>query len=576
MGIHFHVFVDDVLVIGDDAELTQRGMSMLEAEFAARGLLWAPHKRRGPCKCIEFLGLLICNTEGLRGVTITRKRRAKLFAEIEGWLDREPEDGDLTADPRELASFLGKLVFISQVVKGGRTYMQGMLGQFRGLVVDWQRGRVKPSAGVWRDLQVSPAFWRDLRWWKGHLDKRSLAPLGGSAQTAEAVLTGTDASNWGTGQVLWLDGAREEAALAFLHAERRRPINWRELLGIVRVCEVGGARLRGKTVLVETDNMAARGAAGKLSSKADDMQELVRRLMRLSEIHGFTLRVTHTPGEKLDRPDQTSRGDAIEESRFRLRGGEFARLSERYGPFTSFIGAERELARREGEEAPSDGRRRMWIHPTSSTVGSALRRVQESMAEDMKGRPTALALVPADGDPAWAKMLRHGLVVGGYPAGSPCLSAHTLSGWTDCTNRRPLLLVLFPRRRDSLVPVLYATRCVQKTDACTSAYPSCRVSRSQERVSRSHTQRPRVLSRLTSCSPTCCSLRLVHSSPPPQSLYLSDCSARPLARAVLSARCGPPVLPRSDRSTPCGRGRVPRPRSFVARWRPHPTSGHID
>ena len=84
-----------------------------------------------------------------------------------------------------------------------------------------------------------------------------------------------------------------------------------------------------------------------------------------------------------------------------------------------------------------------------------------------------------------------------------------------------------------------------------------------ERVSRSHTQRPRVLSRLTSCSPTCCSLRLVHSSPPPQSLYLSDCSARPLARAVLSARCGPPVLPRSDRSTPCGRGRVPRPRSFV-------------
>ena len=51
MGIHFHVFVDDVLVIGDDEALTQRGMSMLEAEFAARGLLWAPHKRRGPCRC---------------------------------------------------------------------------------------------------------------------------------------------------------------------------------------------------------------------------------------------------------------------------------------------------------------------------------------------------------------------------------------------------------------------------------------------------------------------------------------------------------------------------------------------
>lgn len=95
--------------------------------------------------------------------------------------------------------------------------------------------------------------------------------------------------------MLWLDGGREEASLAFTNAERRRPINWRELLGIVRVCEVGGERLKSKTVLVETDNMAAKGASSKLSSKSADMQELVRRLMRLSERHEFTLRVTQQP-----------------------------------------------------------------------------------------------------------------------------------------------------------------------------------------------------------------------------------------------------------------------------------------
>ena len=444
-GIHFYVFVDDVLVIGDNEELTRQGMAMLEVEFAARGLQWAPHKKRGPCRCIEFLGLLICNVEGLRGITITKKRRAKLAAEIESWMALEPEEGELAADPRELASFLGKLVFVSQVVAGDRTYMQGMLNQFKGLLVDWQRGQVKPSGGGWRELSISSAFWRDLRWWREHLDTRSLAPLVGYSRAAEAVLTGTDASNWGTGQVLWLDGGREEASLAFTHAERRRPINWRELLGIVRVCQLGGGRLKGKTVLVETDNMAAKGASSKLSSKSADMQELVRRLLRLSEEREFTLRVTHTPGSKLDRPDQTSRGDAVEESRFRLREGEFSRLDVLYGPFTSFIGAERELAGRQPAEAAKVERRRMWVHPTSSTVGSALRRVQESMVEFMGQRPTALALVPADGDPAWAKMLKHGLVVGHYPAGSPCLSAHTVSGWRDCTNRRPLSLVLFPR-----------------------------------------------------------------------------------------------------------------------------------
>ena len=75
--------------------------------------------------------------------------------------------------------------------------------------------------------------------------------------------------------------------------------------------------MRGKVLLVETDNMSAKDATRKLASKAADMQELIRRLYRLAEKHGFWLRVTHTPGVKLDRPDQTSRGDATEEPRMR-------------------------------------------------------------------------------------------------------------------------------------------------------------------------------------------------------------------------------------------------------------------
>lgn len=57
--------------------------------------------------------------------------------------------------------------------------VSAMLNQFKGLLVDWQRGQVKPSSGGWRELSVSAAFWRDLRWWREHLDTRSLAPLDG-------------------------------------------------------------------------------------------------------------------------------------------------------------------------------------------------------------------------------------------------------------------------------------------------------------------------------------------------------------------------------------------------------------
>ena len=220
--------------------MTREGMAMLEAEMEARRVQIAPNKSRGPCRCIELLlGLLLSNVEGTRGITITKKRRAKLAEEMASWMTKKPKAGGLEVDPRELASFLGKLVFVSQVVYGGRTYMQGMLAQFKGLIVDWRRGEVKPAEGRWGKMTVTEGFWRDLAWWRVNLCHQSLTPMDPEPKRAEAVITGTDASDWGTGQVLWLDGGREESVLQFTAAERQRPINWWELLGILRVCEPG-------------------------------------------------------------------------------------------------------------------------------------------------------------------------------------------------------------------------------------------------------------------------------------------------------------------------------------------------
>ena len=142
--------------------------------------------------------------------------------------------------------------------------------------------------------------------------------------------------------------------LEFTSAEQRRPINWRELLGILRVVEFFGERLRGRLVLIETDNMAAKCAASKLASSAPDMQELLRRLLEAAERWGIKLRFTHTPGVKLHRPDQTSRGDPVEEPRVRLIESEY-RLLEAEGPDhdRSFVCAVRhsgtELARGTGK-----------------------------------------------------------------------------------------------------------------------------------------------------------------------------------------------------------------------------------
>ena len=151
MGIHIYVFVDDFLIIGDSRGATIRGMEALEALFDELGLQWALHKRRGPARVMEFLGFLLINDpeKGFRSVGITEGRQSRLCHLVEECMRRRPSDRDESrgvaakAEPKELASLLGMLVFSSAAVPHGRTYMQGMLRQFGGLDVDWKRGVVK-------------------------------------------------------------------------------------------------------------------------------------------------------------------------------------------------------------------------------------------------------------------------------------------------------------------------------------------------------------------------------------------------------------------------------------------------
>ena len=151
--------------------------------------------------------------------------------------------------------------------------MQGMLRQFAGLEVDWVHGRVRTSGGAWGKVELNPSFWRDLAWWSSAIAVAQCKPMKAPPPGIAAV-TGTDASDLACGELVWLDGAREEVVMLFTQAERRRPINFRELLGVYRLLDRWGARLAGKTVLVDIDNTATVGATAGMFSSAEDMQEL--------------------------------------------------------------------------------------------------------------------------------------------------------------------------------------------------------------------------------------------------------------------------------------------------------------
>jgi len=454
-GVHVFVFVDDFLIVGDSEEAARAGGAALEWVLHELGIPWAPHKQRGPARCMEFLGLLLSNVPGHRCVALTEKRQRKLADQIDEWMMRKPSRvgiGAAVANVHELASFLGHLVFCAQVVPQGRTYMQAMLAQFSGLEVDWRRGAVRPTRGdsSWRKgVTLRDGFWRDLEWWSERLAHRNCVSMEMPSR-GEVAVCGTDASDWGTGQLLWEDGQRAEAVLRFTLTERARPINWRELLGILRVVELYGEELRGRSLLIEGDNTASLAAAENESSKAEDSQELVRRLVEATERFDLTVRFTHTPGVKLDRPDQTSRGDPVEEPRVRLIRGEYELLEGRFGPFSEFVGAERHYAKAPAAGAPP----RIWMHPAHTTVGSALRLLGERMS-DLGCKAEGVVIVPHDEGAKWWPLVRHFRVVGQWPEGSPHLEMSRVGGWTETRSRRASLILAFPRSAGTARPVTW-------------------------------------------------------------------------------------------------------------------------
>ena len=156
----------------------------------------------------------------------------------------------------------------------------------------------------------------------------------------------------------------------------------------------------------------------------------------MSERYSFTVRVTHTPGEKLDRPDQTSRGVATEEPRARVSAGLWREVEARWGPFDQFLGAERELGATVEPTGRMDAVERLWVHPTAATVGMALRRIGERLARSGGHGAVALALVPDDGEVAWDGLLRHGLVVGRVGVGEDVLDMNVLGQWQRCRTQR--------------------------------------------------------------------------------------------------------------------------------------------
>ena len=428
LGIKVIVFVDDFGVIADSREELEADMKKLEDYMAELKVQLSPWKTYGPSRHMELLGLQLCNIEGNRSISLPHSKVKKVLQLIKEFELLKPGD---VAKPLKVAALIGLLNFAAMVVDGCSIFLDRMYNQFRGVLIDWKRGLVKVDHRA-RYMRLKAEFFEDLRWWKTNVATRSSVPLLARGESeSDGVVSGTDASGWGAGQLVWLSGEREENQIEYCPWEKDQPVNWRELMSAVHILHEWGPRLAGRKLTIETDNMASYWCIKRRRARTGLMAELLRRLYTLAARWDVEIAITHTPGVKLIQNDRVSRGKEPAPPRQWLKQEVYAELDRKWGPFDSGMGAETEHALEPNELSPAGREEVLWYHPAHCSVAATLKLAWSRVAASRRteggmARRHVRGLVVV---PDWEHAAWNGLLGGMRKVWECAQGSHVLEEW---------------------------------------------------------------------------------------------------------------------------------------------------
>ena len=117
--------------------------------------------------------------------------------------------------------------------------------------------------------------------------------------------------------------------------------NARELSGVLLTVQAALPSLRGKQVLVETDNKATQAYVNHLGGRSRFLSSIARRLWTMCYSNNILLSAVHRPGKVNQRADLLSRWRK-DHSDIRLPPTSFQKVQELFGPHSVDLFATRD------------------------------------------------------------------------------------------------------------------------------------------------------------------------------------------------------------------------------------------
>ena len=282
-------YVDDFLIVGGSVAQVAGDLKLTIDTARQAGFTIQSEKVSGPCRVLQFLGIVIDLDRGV--LRISQER----MEEIRGILSEC--QGLKMVSKRKLLKVVGKLAFAARVVRTGRAF----LGRLIGLA--------KTAKALHHRVRLSAAARADLLWWQKCIQSHNgtciIKPdwsIGGIHHVY------TDASDYGFGGV-WGDqwfGLAYTGQLAELGS---RSINWRELHVAVRALATWGPVLRESKVMFHIDNQVTCHVLNKLYTPVKELMELVRLWCLLVEEYSIVIAVVYINTNDNTLADAISRGE---------------------------------------------------------------------------------------------------------------------------------------------------------------------------------------------------------------------------------------------------------------------------
>ena len=284
-------FLDDYLTAGPpNSDVCKQNLNTMVRCCEQTGFSVQRTKLVEPTTVIEFLGIIVDTVK--QEVRISAERMSNIIAELRLYKDRK------MCKKRQLLSIIGKLSFICQVVRPGRTFIRRLIDLS------------KRTRHLHHHVKLHAEARKDIQWWLDYLPSWNGVYIFYDDQWSSNMCLHlyTDASDVGYGAVFdkrWIM-CRFQGKHARL---ARKNIAWRELYALVVAAATWGHLLKGRRVLMHCDNMAVTCVLKSGTSKDKDMSELIRKLFYVSAMHNFEVSAVHISGRKNSAADSLSRQD---------------------------------------------------------------------------------------------------------------------------------------------------------------------------------------------------------------------------------------------------------------------------